>query len=72
MPSETPYGAHMDIGQYGDLNTLQWVANEFDPSPDMLHCEVVYGEWSYLGDFTHPRANIQTLCGHCAMWAQTL
>jgi hypothetical protein len=44
LPTETRYGAHMDIGQYGDLNTLQWVENEFDPSPDMLHCEVVYGE----------------------------
>ena len=33
----------MDIGQYGDLNSLQWVENEFDPSPNMLHCEVVYG-----------------------------
>ena len=44
LPSETPYGAHMDIGQYGDLNSLHWVENEFDPSPNMLHCEVVYGE----------------------------
>lgn len=43
LPSETRYGAHMDIGQYGDLSTLQWVENEFDPSPNMLHCEVIYG-----------------------------
>ncbi len=43
LPSETQYGAHMDIGQYGDLNTLRWVENEFDPAPNMLHCEVTYG-----------------------------
>ena len=44
LPGSTPYGAHMDIGQYGDLNTLQWVENEFDPEPNMVHCEVIYGE----------------------------
>jgi hypothetical protein len=43
LPAETRYGAHMDIGQYGDLNTLRWVENEFDPAPNMKHCEVVYG-----------------------------
>ena len=44
LPASTPYGAHMDIGQYGDLNTLQWVENELDPEPNMVHCEVIYGE----------------------------
>ena len=44
LPTSTRYGAHMDIGQYGDLNTLQWVENEFDPEPNMVHCEVIYGE----------------------------
>ena len=44
LPTSTPYGAHMDIGQYGDLNTLQWVENELDPEPNMVHCEVIYGE----------------------------
>ena len=43
LPAETRYGAHMDIGQYGDLNTLRWVENEFDPAPNMKHCEVLYG-----------------------------
>lgn len=43
LPTATRYGAHMDIGQYGDLNTLQWVENEFDPEPNMVHCEVIYG-----------------------------
>jgi hypothetical protein len=44
LPTKTPYGAHMDIGQYGDLNTLCWVENEFDSEPNMVHCEVIYGE----------------------------
>ena len=44
LPTSTRYGAHMDIGQYGDLNTLQWVENELDPEPNMVHCEVIYGE----------------------------
>ncbi|CAL8464659.1 g4194 [Coccomyxa elongata] len=47
LPSETQYGAHMDIGQYGDLNTLRWVENEFDPAPNMLHCEVIYGALNF-------------------------
>ena len=34
----------MDIGQYGDLNTLHWVENELDPEPNMVLCEVLYGE----------------------------
>ena len=44
LPTSTPYGAHMDIGQYGDLNTLRWVTNELDPEPNMVLCEVMYGE----------------------------
>ena len=44
LPTSTPHGAHMDIGQYGDLNTLHWVENEVDPEPDMVLCEVLYGE----------------------------
>ena len=44
LPTSTPYGAHMDIGQYGDLNTLHWVENELDPEPNMVLCEVMYGE----------------------------
>ncbi len=47
LPSETRYGAHMDIGQYGDLSTLRWVENEFDPAPNMKHCEVTYGARSF-------------------------
>ncbi|KAK9904717.1 hypothetical protein WJX75_001194 [Coccomyxa subellipsoidea] len=47
LPAETRYGAHMDIGQYGDLNTLRWVENEFDPAPNMKHCEVVYGALNF-------------------------
>ena len=42
--TSTPYGAHMDIGQYGDLNSLHWVENELDPEPNMVLCEVMYGE----------------------------
>jgi hypothetical protein len=57
LPAETPYGAHMDIGQYGDLNSLHWVENEFDPSPNMLHCEVVYGAWNNLPDMRDARAS---------------
>ncbi len=44
LPTSTPYGAHMDIGQYGDLNSLHWVENELDPEPNMVLCEVMYGE----------------------------
>ena len=31
-------------GNYGDLNTLHWVENELDPEPNMVLCEVMYGE----------------------------
>ena len=85
LPTDTPYGAHMDIGQYGDLNSLQWVENEFDPSPNMLHCEVVYGEPqgvpSSLTDLpvghapivmaASARAALLWMCMHRCLWACT-
>ena len=61
LPAETPYGAHMDIGQYGDLNSLQWVENEFDPAPNMLHCEVIYGA-RFLLTGRHAAAALASAC----------
>ena len=43
-PAEhAPAGSHMEIGNYGDLNTLHWVQNRPISHPDLVHCAVTYG-----------------------------
>jgi hypothetical protein len=41
---QSPYGAHMEIGTYGDLNSLYWAENEKPDHPDMILVGVTYGE----------------------------
>ena len=50
-PQETmPFGAHLEIGNYGDLSTLHWVENAPITGED-LNCEVTYGG-DYFPSFT--------------------
>jgi hypothetical protein len=37
---QSPYGAHMEIATYGDLNSLYWAEND----PDMILVGVTYGK----------------------------
>ena len=37
-----PYGAHMEIGTYGDLSTLRWAPSK-PWAADLLTCRVAYG-----------------------------
>ena len=40
--ADMPNGAHMEIGTYGDLDTMHWVQNE-PWAADVLNCHVTYG-----------------------------
>ena len=40
--ADMPNGAHMEIGTYGDLDTMHWVQNE-PWAADVLDCHVTYG-----------------------------
>ncbi len=40
---QSPYGAHMEIATYGDLNSLFWAENEKPDHPDMILVGVTYG-----------------------------
>jgi hypothetical protein len=42
---QSPYGAHMEIGTYGDLNSLYWAENEKPNHPDMILVGVTYGKF---------------------------
>ena len=37
-----PFGAHMEIGTYGDLSTLRWAPSK-PWAADLLKCSVSYG-----------------------------
>lgn len=56
---QSPYGAHMEIGNYGDLNSLYWAENEKPDHPDMILVGVTYGKPSRYAPSPVPDCAVQ-------------